>query len=83
MEIAIMSNINIQLPSSLYHQATGLAQAEGVSLDQLIALALAEKLAALKTLSYLQERGAQGSRVEYEAILANVPDIAPEPHDAL
>jgi hypothetical protein len=33
--------------------------------------------------AYLEERAERGSRAKYEAALAQVPDIEPEPYDKL
>lgn len=44
---------------------------------------MAENLAALMTEGYLQARAQQGSRTEYEAALAQVPDVEPEEQDRL
>lgn len=33
--------------------------------------------------SYLQQRAMKGSRLAYEAVLANVPDVAPDEFDQL
>lgn len=46
-------------------------------------MAVAEKMAALLTEAYLEERARRGGRVEYEAALAQVPDVEPEPYDKL
>lgn len=78
-----MSNLSIQLPDSLYKSLQKLAEQDGVSLDQFIALAVAEKIAALTTEGYLQERASQGNRSKYEAVLAKVAGIEPEPEDQL
>ena len=48
-----------------------------------IATAVAEKMAALRTEAYLEERAQRGSRAQYEAALAHVPDVEPEPYDRL
>lgn len=56
-----MSTLSIQLPDSLYKTLQSLAEQDGVSLDQLIALAVAEKISALTTEGYLQERASQGN----------------------
>jgi hypothetical protein len=58
-----------------------LAARDGISIDQFIATAVAEKMAALMTEAYLEERAKRGSRAQYEAALAQVPDVEPEPHD--
>ncbi|MEM9093055.1 MAG: toxin-antitoxin system HicB family antitoxin [Cyanobacteria bacterium P01_F01_bin.53] len=78
-----MSTLNVQLPDSLYKNLQKLAEQDGVSLDQFVALAIAEKISALTTEGYLQERGSRGSRSKYEDVLAKVPNVEPEPYDRL
>ena len=78
-----MSTLNVQLPDSLYKKLQKLADQDGVSLDQFVAIAIAEKISALTTEGYLRERASRGSRIKYEGVLAKVPDIAPEPYDGL
>lgn len=78
-----MSTLSIQLPDSLYKSLQKLAEQDGVSLDQFIALAVAEKISALTTEGYLQERARRGERAKYEAVLAKVADVEPEPDDQL
>jgi predicted transcriptional regulator len=78
-----MSTLNIQLPDSLYNSLQRLAEQDGISMDQFVALAIAEKIAALTTERYLQERANRGDRASYEAVLAKVPDVEPELHDKL
>ena len=76
-----MSVMNLQLPDSIHRGACVLAEQDGISLDQLIATAMAEKISALTTESYLEEIAKRGSRPKYEAILAKVPDAQPEAND--
>jgi hypothetical protein len=78
-----MSTISLRLPESIHRRLADLADREGVSINQLIASAAAEKLAALMTEEYLAERGARASRSRFRDALAKVPDVAPGPHDAL
>lgn len=59
------------------------AQQEGVSINQFVFTAVAEKMSALLTEQYLEERAARGSRERYEAALAEVPDVKPEEYDKL
>ena len=54
-----------------------------VSMNQLITLALTEKVSALLTVDYLKDRAKRGRRQKFEAILATVPDIEPEDIDRL
>ena len=60
-----------------------LAHREGISINQLISSAVGEKIAALDTLEYLQERSKRGSRQAFEAVLAKVRDIEPAEFDRL
>jgi hypothetical protein len=53
------SNFALRLQPSLLDEARKLAEAEGVALNQLINVAVAEKLSALRTESYLAERAAR------------------------
>ncbi len=78
-----MKHLTIRLPDSLHQAARELAEQENTSINHLITLALAEKIAALKTLDYLEQRGARGSRAAFEAVLAKVPPADPAPDDRL
>lgn len=78
-----MSSLNVQLPDSLYRSLQELAERDGISVEQFIALAVAEKISALTTESYLQERAKRGNRSKYEAVLAKVPEVDPEQNDNL
>jgi HicB-like protein involved in pilus formation len=53
------SNFALRLQPSLLDEARKLAEAEGVALNQLINLAVAEKISALRTESYIAERAAR------------------------
>lgn len=50
------SNFALRLQPSLLDEARKLAAAEGVALNQLINVAVAEKVSALRTESYIAER---------------------------
>jgi len=63
------SNFALRLQSSLLAEARKVAEAEGVALNQLINVALAEKLSALRTESYFAERAARASIPEALRIL--------------
>lgn len=78
-----MSTLSVQLPNSLHTHLQELAKREGVSIEQFISTAVAEKMAALMTESYLAERAKRGSRAKYEEALAQVPDAEPEEYDKL
>ncbi len=78
-----MSTISLRLPDSLHKQVRKLAEKESVSINQLITLALAEKLSALATEEYLEARAKRGSRRKFERAMAKVPKVQPEKHDRL
>jgi hypothetical protein len=78
-----MSTLSLRLPESIHRNLKTLAEREGISINQLINSAVAEKLAALMTEDYLKQRAARGSRRKLKAILAKVPDVEPAKHDQL
>ena len=78
-----MSTLSIRLPNSIHQHAKRLARDEGVSVNQLVSSALAEKLSALDAERYLSERAKRGKKVDIDAILAKIPLIEPEPHDRI
>jgi hypothetical protein len=53
------SNYALRLPNSLKSEAERLAAEDGTTLNQFISVAVAEKIAAMKTISWLAERGAR------------------------
>jgi post-segregation antitoxin (ccd killing protein) len=67
-----MSTISLRLPESLHKQLRELTRKEGISINQFAATALAEKMAALLTSEYLEERARRGSRSKFEQALGRV-----------
>ena len=78
-----MSTISLRLPESLHESARALAEKENISINQLITLALAEKVSALMTEEYLGERAKRGSKRKFHKAMAKVADAEPEEHDKL
>lgn len=78
-----MSTLSVRLPESLHQGVKRMAQQEGTSINQFIIVAVAEKLSALLTEEYIEERAKRGSRERYLAALAQVPNVEPEPFDRL
>ncbi len=78
-----MSTISLRLPDSLHKQVRKLAEKEKVSINQLITIALAEKLSALMTEDYLEERAKRGSKRKFRRAMAKVPKVEPEEYDRL
>ena len=64
-----MSTITVRLPKSLHAKIKELAQAEGISMNQFLVIAAAEKMAALLTEDYLTREGQHGKRADFEKVL--------------
>lgn len=78
-----MGALSLRLPESLHQKLGELAEREGISINQLITSAVAEKMSALMTEEYLSARAKRASRRKFEAVLAKVPDVEPEEFDRL
>lgn len=78
-----MSALSLRLPNSLHQRARQLAEQEGISINQLVSTALAEKMAALMTEEFFEARAQRGSRSRFLRVLAKVPDVAPDAGDEM
>lgn len=78
-----MSVLTIRLPESLHGKLLELAKAEGISIEQFLTTAAAEKMAALLTEDYLRHEASLGSRRAFERVMSKVPDVPPEIGDEL
>ena len=78
-----MSTLTIQMPDSLASQLRECAAKEGVSVDQLLSSAAAEKLSALMTLEHLRQRARNAKREDFVAFLNASPHVSPMPGDEL
>jgi hypothetical protein len=76
-----MSALSLRLPNSLHQRVRELAEREGISINQLVSTALAEKMAALLTEEFLEVRARRGSRSRFLRALREVPDVDPAPAD--
>lgn len=72
-----MSTMSLRLPESLHDRLREVADREGISMNQFVTTAVAEKLSALLTEEVLGERARRGSREKYERALSQVPDVEP------
>ena len=78
-----MVALSLRLPKSMYNRLREVVKAEGISMNQFVTLAIAEKMATLTTLDYLEERARRGSREKLLTILEKAPDVEPEDYDKL
>lgn len=72
-----MNTLILRLPEYLHKQVRELAEREGVSVNQLITLAIAEKMSALITVEYLETRAERGSIESFRRIMSKVPTVPP------
>jgi len=63
------SNVALRLQTSLLEEAKRVAESEGVALNQLINVAVAEKLSALRTEEYFRERSGRADIPKAKRIL--------------
>lgn len=74
----------LKLPASIKTAAARLAKEDGVSLNQWIAAAVAQKVGAVETAAEFFRRHAGGARPEHlHAVLALAPDRQVDPGDEL
>jgi hypothetical protein len=63
------SNVALRLQTSLFEEAKRVAESEGVALNQLINVAVAEKISALRTEDYFRERAERADIQKAKQIL--------------
>jgi len=63
------SNVALRLQPALLEEARRVAESEGVALNHLINVAVAEKLSALRTEDYFRERAARGNINKAKTVL--------------
>lgn len=78
-----MSTLSVRLPDSVHRKLKEMAKKEGVSMNQLVSLAVAEKLSSLLTVEYLEDRAKKASPETFKKLLEKVPDVEPEDYDKL
>jgi hypothetical protein len=71
------SNFALRLQPSLLEEARKMAEEEGVALNQLINVAVAEKLSELRTKAFFRERAGRANIPEAIALLARLGEGNP------
>jgi hypothetical protein len=71
------SNYALRLPNSLKVEAEKLAAEDGTTLNQFISVAVAEKVAAMKTVAWLTERGRRADVSKALGILSRAGTESP------
>ncbi|CAK8716264.1 hypothetical protein KKHLCK_05380 [Candidatus Electrothrix laxa] len=78
-----MSTLSLRLPNSIHRHIKQIARQEGVSINQFISTAVSEKISALTTENYLEQRAKRADRSAFRGILDKVPDRTPLPGDEI
>jgi len=74
----------LKLPASVKSAAARLAKQDGVSLNQWIAAAVAQKIGAVETAAeFFRQRAGDAKPEDLAAVLALVPDREPDAPDGL
>lgn len=81
--MARTSNYALRLLGSVKAEAEKVAAAEGTTLNQFINVAVAEKLAALRTVQYFQDRTARADLAAFDRLLTQAGGEPPRPGDEL
>jgi len=76
------STYPLKLPTSIKKAAQRLAKEDGVSLNQWIAVAVAEKVGSVETAASFFKHRAQGATGDaFARFVANAPDVPPDRND--
>ncbi len=78
-----MSTLSLRLPDSLHSQVKILAKQDGISINQFVSSAVAEKTSAIMTVKYLEERASKSSRAKFKKALSKVRSVEPEDFDKM
>ena len=76
-----MTTLSLRLPDSYHTMVKEITTKDNLSINQFIISAVAEKISALETQNYLEERAERGSRDKFMAILSKAPDVEPADYD--
>ncbi len=78
-----MSALSLRLPDSIHRHIKEVAKKEGVSINQFISSAVAEKISAIMTDDYLKDRASRARKKDLKEILDKVPDREAFPGDEI
>ena len=81
--MASLTTYALRLPKSIKAQAEALSKADGTSLNQFVAIAVAEKIAVLKTAAFFEERRQRSTGKALDAMLSRTSGEPPRKGDEL
>jgi hypothetical protein len=78
-----MSTLSLRIPDSLHQTLKNTAKQDGVSINQFVSLAVAEKLSALQTINLIAEKAAKGSQPNFLKAMSMVTSGEPVEGDEI
>jgi predicted transcriptional regulator len=78
-----MTALTLRLPDSVHRKVKELAREDGVSVNQFLASAAAEKISSILTVNYLEEEAKKASQLDFERVLSKTPSVPPDEEDVL
>lgn len=81
--MSVASNYALRLPASLKRELEKVAREDGTSLNQFIVTAVAEKLSALRTMDFFEERKARADVEAAREIMSRKRGEKPREGDEL
>lgn len=76
-----MATLSLRIPDSYHTMVKEIAERDDISINQFIISAVAEKISALETQDYLNDRASSGVREKFLNVLKKVPDSDPDEED--
>jgi hypothetical protein len=77
-----MTAVQIMMPEQVKQKVTEVAHRRHVSFDKVVTIALMRELAKVPD-PLLERRAARGCRADFDAFLAQVPDVSPKAYDKM
>lgn len=78
-----MSTVQLELPAFVQRDVDAMARRDGVSPEQLMIIAIAEKVTAMRVTEQMEGKDMQELRRRFREILDKVPDVPPMPGDEI
>lgn len=75
------STYPLRLPHSIKAEVERVAKADGISINQFVATAVAEKLSAMNTAAFFAERRAKADFAAFDQIMGRAGGMAPTADD--
>jgi hypothetical protein len=78
-----MNSLIIEFPDAIHKTLIQLSHKKKISINELVAEAVEEKIESISSLEYLEKRAKRGSKAKFLRAMAKVPSVLPEEYDSL